>query len=378
MRIVVNSIPAKGIVTGIGRYVRSLYDSILKQNGVDVTFFDGIRLEKVLPPSTDPTRPVALVDRLVSLPWWLLAGLRAVYWLGFEARLNVILKRLGASLYHETGFFPAKVNACPQIFTIYDLSLIKTPHFHPKDRVAFFRLFFKRRLSFAEQIITISEFVRREVLELLPLAPNKVTAIPLSPSEHFFPRPYSSVNDVVAKHGLKKPYILAVGSIDPRKNLRLLIRAIALLERKDLMLVIVGWRGWGYGDLAKELEKLKAKIPVRFLGYLSDEELASLYTGAHFLVYPSLYEGFGLPVVEAMACGCPVICSNTSSLPEVAGDAAVFVSPYDVEGLAEKMKLLLDDEPLRQDLIHRGFSRASQFSWERTAEETLRLFRSII
>ncbi|MGC8719916.1 MAG: glycosyltransferase family 4 protein [Thermodesulforhabdaceae bacterium] len=378
MHVVVNSIPAKGIVTGIGRYVRSLYDAVLRRGDTEVTFFDGKTIEKVLPPYPDPAKYVAVADRLSNFPWWLLTFHRAIFWLGFEIRLNSVLKRQHASLYHEPGFFPARVTHCPQVLTIYDLSLIKMPYFHPKDRVAFFRLFFKRRLPFASHIITISEFIRQEVLEFLPVEPHRVTAVPLASSGNFRPRAISSVRNIMEKYGLRKPYILAVGTIDPRKNLRLLLRSLALMNREDVMLVMVGWKGWGYGDLANEIEKLKARIPIRFLGYLSDEELAALYSGAHFLVYPSLYEGFGLPVLEAMACGCPVICSSTSSLPEVAGDAALYIDPHNAGDLAGKMELLLDDEPMRQDLVHRGLLRAAEFSWEKVAEKTLQVFRSII
>lgn len=378
MRIVVNSIPAKGLLTGIGRYVRSLYDAILRYKEVKVIFFDGIHCEKALPSPGNLRGQPPVVDRVSRLPWWILVWARSVYWVMFERRLKNILRNFNASLYHEPSFFPAKADYCPQVFTLHDLSLLKTPRFHPKDRVAFFRLFFNRRISFASHIITVSEFMKREILDLLHLPPERVTAIHLAPSPNFYPRSSSVVSRVMEKYNIRHPFIIAVGSIDPRKNLKLILHALDIMENRSLMLVLVGWKGWGYEELKEVLYRINSKERVRFLGYIPDDDLAALYSGSHCLVYPSLYEGFGLPVIEAMACGCPVICSNTSSLPEVAGEAAIFINPQKPEELADAITVILENESQRQQLIHLGFYQASKFSWEKTAENTIRLFRSLI
>ncbi|MCX7823814.1 MAG: glycosyltransferase family 4 protein [Syntrophobacterales bacterium] len=378
MKLVVNSIPAKGLVTGIGRYVRSLYEVILKYEGVDVTFFDGVKSEKTLPPYRDPKKYISFIDRFSSLPWWATSWVRSLYWLFFEKRLQKLLDKVKASLYHEPALFPAKITHRPQVLNIHDLSLMKMDQFHPKDRVTFFRIFFKKRLSLANHIITVSEFIKGEVSDLLSVPLEKITAIPLAPSKHFYPRPSSEVRKVMEKYNLRKPFIIAVGSIDPRKNLKLVIQALNTMDYKDLVLVLVGWKGWGYKELEKDLNRLKRGDKVRLLGYVPDEDLASLYSGALSLVYPSLYEGFGLPVVEAMACGCPVICSNTSSLPEVAGNAAILIDPYDSRALAEAIAAFLENKPLREQFIHLGFYRLAHFSWEKTAEKTIQLFRSLV
>ncbi|MEJ5300005.1 MAG: glycosyltransferase family 1 protein [Thermodesulforhabdaceae bacterium] len=378
MRIVVNSLPAKGLLTGIGRYVQSLYASIMEFGCCDLTFFDGMQVEETIPRSANPEKFVSRIDTLGKFPWWVVTWLRVAYWLVFEKRLERIVKNVKALIYHEPGFFPAKISACPQVFTLYDLSLLKMPHMHPKDRVAFFRFFFLKRLTWADHILTISEFMKDEILHYLPVAPEKVTAVHLAPSKAFHPRPYHVVKETMDRYGLKPPFILAVGSIDPRKNLKLLLRALFLADRKDLTLAIVGWKGWGYGELEDEIRRLENKTRVRLLGYIPDEDLAALYGGASMMVYPSLYEGFGLPILEAMACGCPVICAKTSSLPEVAGDAAVFVSPHNPGELAGSILALLDDPSMRQSFVERGFCRAAQFSWEKTAFETLKVFQSLL
>jgi alpha-1,3-rhamnosyl/mannosyltransferase len=378
MRIVVNSIPAQGLLTGIGRYIRSLYEAIMEIGGCELVFFDGTRSRRDLPSPADPEKFISMADVLDKLPWWCLTWLRIARWLVFEWRLEKLIRNVNASIYHETGFFPAKVLSCPQVFNLYDLSLLKTPQFHPKDRVAFFRFFFPKRFANADHILTISEFMRKEILRHLPVSPEKVTAIHLAPSKEFYPRPYYVVRSVMERYGLKPPFILAVGSIDPRKNLKLLLRASALINRADLTLVIVGWKGWGYGELQEEVRKIGEKVKLKLLGYISDEDLAALYGGSSVMVYPSLYEGFGLPILEAMSCGCPVICTRTSSLPEVAGNAALFVDPYNPQELADAIATVVDDITIRRDLIERGFRQAAKFSWEKTAVETLKVFRSLL
>jgi len=378
MRIVINSIPAQGLLTGIGRYIRSLYAAIMEIGGCELIFFDGTRSQRALPSPADPRKFISVVDVLGKLPWWCLTWLRIARWLVFEWRLEKLIRNVNASIYHETGFFPAKVLSCPQVFTLYDLSLLKMPQFHPKDRVAFFRFFFQKRFAEADHILTISEFMREEIFQHLSINPQKVTAIHLAPSKEFYPRSSYAVKSAMERYGLKQPFILAVGSIDPRKNLKLILRALALIKRSDLTLVIVGWKGWGYGELKEEVEKIGDRVNLKLLGYVSDEDLAGLYGGASVLVYPSLYEGFGLPILEAMSCGCPVICARTSSLPEVAGNAAIFIDPCSPRELADAITTVLDDILIRRDLIERGFHQAGKFSWDKTAVETLKVFRSLL
>jgi glycosyltransferase involved in cell wall biosynthesis len=217
---------------------------------------------------------------------------------------------------------------------------------------------------------------------LFGIPPEKVEVVYLGICENFRPLPEGEVEAFRKKRGLPERFILFVGTIEPRKNLTRLIEAFSLLSPlsplpfpfSPLPLVIVGAKGWLYEEVFAKVEELGLEREVIFPGYIPWGELPLWYNAATIFVYPSLYEGFGLPPLEAMACGTPVIASNASSLPEVVGDAGILVSPGDVDGLAEAMKLLLSDETLREDLSRRGLRRAKGFSWEKTAEKTVQVY----
>jgi glycosyltransferase involved in cell wall biosynthesis len=183
----------------------------------------------------------------------------------------------------------------------------------------------------------------------------------------------SLIERVKARYGIRGDYILYVGTLQPRKNLRRLLKAYAMVQKRDETpcLVIAGRKGWLYDQIFQQVERLGLETEVIFPGYVPQDDLPTLLSGACFFVFPSLYEGFGLPVLEAMACGTPVLCSNVSSLPEVAGNVALLVDPLDVESMAEAMNRLLQDEGLRAQLVERGFQQVRQFSWDRCARETL-------
>jgi glycosyltransferase involved in cell wall biosynthesis len=185
---------------------------------------------------------------------------------------------------------------------------------------------------------------------------------------------------VRSRYRLPEGYVLFVGSVERRKNLRGLLQAYARLLETDVAcpLVIVGTRRRGAGEIGRTLQELHLEESVIFTGYVPDADLPAIYTGADLFVFPSLYEGFGLPPLEAMACGTPVVCSNAASLPEVVGDAAIMVDPYDVEGLAEAMLRVLTDADLREHLRRKGLERARQFTWERTARETVAVYREVL
>jgi len=167
-----------------------------------------------------------------------------------------------------------------------------------------------------------------------------------------------------------------VGSLEPRKNLSLLIKALGMVKT-TIPLIMAGWEGWGDKPWMAEIERQGLQQRVFVTGYVDDEDLARLYSGARALVYPSLYEGFGLPLLEAMACGCPVICSNAASLPEVAGNAAVLFHPNDYKALAKGIDRLIEDSEFRNDLIRKGFGRSAQFNWRQSAQKTVDVFRKV-
>jgi glycosyltransferase involved in cell wall biosynthesis len=277
-------------------------------------------------------------------------------------------------LYFEPNFIPFDIRAGKIVTTVYDFSFYLHPEWHPKERVDYYSKNFFKRIKKSDFIITISKYVERETLEILKIKDPKVVTIYPGYNEIF-----NTVENEKRKIKPIENYILFVGSIEPRKNLVNLLKAYLLLPeylRKEFKLLLVGFKGWENKEIAELLNKLKKSA--NYLGYVNNEELAGLYRGATCFVYPSFYEGFGLPPLEAMACGCPVVVSNVTSLPEVCGDAAYYVDPNDVESIAEGIQKVLIDEELRRNLVEKGLERAKLFSWEKAAKEHLKVFEEVL
>jgi len=259
---------------------------------------------------------------------------------------------------------------CKKVIVVHDLSFLAYPQFFTlKQRLWHKLILNKKILQRADIIIADSGSTKRDLIDLLDIAEEKVKVVHLGGDK----RDESSA-EMAAKHHLPEKYFLFVGTLEPRKNLSGIIRALNMLPN-DVKLVVAGDWGWKTGKLKVEMEKSKDRII--FLGYVSDEEKANLYKNAVALAYPSFYEGFGLPIVEAMNLGCPVIAGNNSSQGEVLGDAGLLVDPFNVREISQAMELLLNDRDLRQELINRGKIQAEKFSWEKTARETLELFNKL-
>lgn len=232
-------------------------------------------------------------------------------------------------------------------------------------------------------IITISEYIKQELINYLKISESRITVIYEGVNHEKYKR-LSKNDEIMKKYSIPEDrrMILCVGSEHPRKNFPTLIKAFHKLKKKygDVKLVKVGspqWKG-ARGELLKLIKELNLQNVIIFTGYVSEEDLPGIYNVADLFVFPSFYEGFGLPPLEAMACGCPVITSNTSSIPEVVGDAGIMVDPYDVDGLADAMYEVLTNESLREDMIKRGLKRAKMFSWEKCARETLKVYLSLM
>jgi len=376
MDILLDAIPLDGLLTGISRYVRNLYLQLERLPGVTVYYFNGRSCATRMPDQARPGEWIKATSLLWKLPDPLAFGFRAATWQSYELKVRRLIRKNSFTLYHETAFTPSVVRNVPQILTIHDLSLSKFREMHPKENVWFSDLFLKRRIKYTAHIITVSDFIRSEICDELQLPAEKVTAIPEAPDPFFFPRKREKAKVVVEALGLPQDYILFVGTRVPRKNLSLLIKAAAICE-SDIPIVFVGWAGWREDPWLEMVKDQGLRNRIFITGYIDEESLACLYSKALALVFPSLYEGFGLPILEAMACGCPVISSNAASLPEVAGDAAVLINPCEFEDLAVAIDKVVSDSALRMDLIEKGFERAAQFSWERTAKLTLEVFKSV-
>lgn len=288
------------------------------------------------------------------------------------------LQKEGVDLLHALAFVTPLFSPCLSVVTIYDLSFRLYPESFKHSKRFYLDLFTRLSARRARRIVVISESTKRDVVRLLGVPPEKVEVVYCGIDETFRPLAEDQVATFRTRRGLPERFILFVGTIEPRKNVTRLIEAFAALRPCDpatLKLVIGGAKGWFYRDVFARVEELGLEGEVMFPGYIHASELPLWYNAAELFVYPSLYEGFGLPPLEAMACGTPVIAANTSSLPEVVGQAGLTVDPLDVEGLAEAMRLVLGDETLRQEMRERGLQRARGFSWTKTAQETVQVYR---
>ncbi len=288
------------------------------------------------------------------------------------------LRKERVDLLHALAFVVPLLSPCPSVVTIYDLSFLLYPESFKRFKRFYLGLFTRLSARRARRIIAISESTKRDVVRLLGVPPEKVEVVYCGIDEAFRPLAADQVAAFRSKHGLPECFILFVGTIEPRKNVTRLIEAFATLRPCDfanLKLVIGGAKGWFYQDVFARVEELGLEGQVMFPGYIPVSELPLWYNAAELFVYPSLYEGFGLPPLEAMACGTPVVTANTSSLPEVVDEAGLTVDPLDVEGLAQAMRRVLDDEALRQEMRERGLKRAEGFSWTKTAQETVQVYQ---
>ncbi|MET0650654.1 MAG: glycosyltransferase family 1 protein [Pyrinomonadaceae bacterium] len=297
--------------------------------------------------------------------------------------LSAELRRRPVDLLHVQYTAPP-LAPCPVVTTIHDLSFEHIPEtFKRRSRVQL-RLTVRATARRAAHVIAPSEFTRRDLVETYGLDPGRVTAIPLAVAPHFRPvEDAGELERVRARYGIAGEYVLAVGSIQPRKNLARLVRAYSALRRgrgrSNLpQLVLVGKKAWLYGDTLRAIEEENLGESVLLTGYVSEGDLPALYTGALLFAYPSFYEGFGLPPLEAMSCGAPVLTGNLTSLPEVVGDAGLTVDPFDPDALAGGLARLIDDDALRADLRRRGLERARHFDWRDTARMTLQVYRRVM
>ena len=273
---------------------------------------------------------------------------------------------------------------CPVVVSIHDLSFEHLPQtFNRRSRTQL-RLTVRHSAKRAARILCLSEHTRCDIIETYRVNASRVAAIPLAAPEHFSPvEDYRELQRVRHNYGIDGEYILSVGSIQPRKNLARLIRAYALLRGdgptdKLPKLVLAGKCAWLYDETLRTLDQTGLKEAVVLTGYVPEADLPALYSGALCFVYPSYFEGFGLPPLEAMKCGAPVIVGNRTSLPEVVGDAALLVDPYDIEAIAAAISRVIKDSKLREQLSLRGRERATAFSWRETARQTLKIYEQVV
>lgn len=293
--------------------------------------------------------------------------------------LSAELRRHPVDVLH-VQFTSPPFAPCPVVVSIHDLSFEHLPQTFKRRSRTQLRMTVRRSARKASQVVALSEHARADILETYGLRPEKVSVIPLAPPPHFGPvTNQGELQRVRQTYDIDSDYILSVGSIQPRKNLSRLIAAYSSLHRarpevKLPKLVLVGKCAWLYDELLRTINELDVCNSVILTGYVPQADLPALYSGALCFVYPSYFEGFGLPPLEAMKCGAPVIVGNRTSLPEVVGDAGMLVDPFDVDDIAQAIEKVISDSNLRLHLRVKGLERASLFDWRETARQTLAVY----
>ena len=370
MLIGLDAIPLTEPRAGVGHYTFELARALAQASAGD-------EFELVYPSSYPP------IDFLKGerLPPNLRAERVRVGALGrrwFAAGLPRYAGRRGFKLFHGTNYEVPLWGGAPSVLTVHDLSLFTHPETHERGRVRRARRRLPLMARAAEAVVVPTEAVRREVCEHLKVPPARVFAVHEAARECFRPAEFSEAEAVRRRLGVGEEFLLAVGTVEPRKNLPTLLAAFeaVLRERpaKGLQLVVAGGRGWLSGPLFEAFERSHARGRVVLAGYVTDEQLRALYSSCRAFVYPSLYEGFGLPPLEAMACGAAVVAGRTAAVEEVTAGAARLFDTPDADALTRALLELIDDEAARRALSESGLARAANFSWERTARATLAVY----
>lgn len=281
-------------------------------------------------------------------------------------------------VFHGTvNALPAGLRAATAV-TVHDLAFLRYPEQITAKRYRYLKWMIGDSVGRADVVLTPSQATRSDVIDAFGTSPERVVVTPLGVDPRFRPASAESIETVRNSYALERPYVLAVGTLEPRKNLPMLLRAFAALHKEiPHDLVLAGPGGWLMDDIEQSISESGIQGRIRRLGFADDGSLVALYSGADLVAVPSLYEGFGLPVIEAMATGVPVLTSNVSSLPEVAGDAAILIDPTNLESMIEGIRRGLRSEDLRSRLREAGPARAAQFTWERTATKTLAAYQRI-
>ncbi len=368
--------PEKGEAAGIGHYTYHLIRHLLDLDKINkYTLFFDYRLAK---------RKLEKFKRKnVKIKYFPFRHYKRYLGLVYSRLLvTATLARENIDVFHfPAGNIPAKYTG-KKLLTVHDLAVWKHPDLFAKIQRRQARSLTSTTLKNVGKIIAVSEATATDIKEIFDVNPEKIKVIYNGIDKRFFIKPTSdAISDLKKKYKIKKDYILYLGQLEPRKNLTRLIEAFSELKERnlgeDFQLVIAGGSGW----LAKVIRHIasdsKYSEDIIFTGYIKPDDLTSIYGGAKLFVFPSIYEGFGMPVVEAMACGLPVVLSDIPALKEVAGGIGVLVNPYSVSGMAQAMWKVLSNNSLQKELIQKGFKRAEEFSWQQCAKETLKLYEEV-
>ena len=377
MRVIFNVDAISAPLTGIGRYALELAHGLARHEAIEE-----LRLYSAVRWVEDPADALKSNRMFASLRKNLPFKTRALEM--YSSVRNVVFRahtrNLKGYLLHTPNYILMPFDG-PAVTTVHDLSAFNFPQTHPPERVRFLERHLPGTLQRAERVLTDSQFIADEIHSTLGVPREKLRVVSLGVDPVYRPRAVDELAATMQRHGLQAGrYLLVVATQEPRKNLVRLARAYAALParlRERHPLVIVGARGWLSADLESILAPLEASGSIRRLGYVSEEDLPMIYAGAHSFAFPSLYEGFGLPVLEAMASGVPVLTSNVSSLPEICAGIALCVDPNDDETLRYGLENLLEDEDWRKRSAADGTAHAAKFPWSRCVDETVAVYREL-
>lgn len=352
--------------TGVSFYTQSLVENLLKIDNKNEyrLFFSSLR--KNLPASFKYKTANARLKSFKIPPTLLEPLFNKSHLLPIESFIGKV------DVFHSSDWTQPPTRA-KKVTTIHDFGFLKYPETaHPKIKAVMERRFrwIKKEI---DMVIAISQSTKKDTMEILGIPENKIKVVyEAVPEDITQVKNKQTINKIKNKYHIKGDYILSVATLEPRKNLKIIIQAFQALGIKDLQLVIIGKSGWDNIRMDNGIENVK------FTGYVNRQDLAALYSGAVCLAFPSLYEGFGLPILEAMQCGCPVITSHLSSMPEVAGKAGILVDPMDIEEIGKGFYEVVSNKIKRQEMIKEGFKQVKKFSWEKTARQTLKVYEDVV
>jgi glycosyltransferase involved in cell wall biosynthesis len=363
LRVAVDATAVPARLTGAGVYAARMLEALALRGEVDLEVFVAPASARSLAAPGLHARPVraAGLGRPARIAWTHLAAGRAA-------------RAAGADLLHGVHYELPRRARLPRVVTVHDLTLVTHPEWHEASKVRFFRWAMRRSVAVADRVLCVSATTARDLTQHLGVDPERVDVTPLGTDLR--PASEQAVAALRRRLGLRGPYLLGLGTLEPRKDVPTLIRAFARLAGElPHRLVLAGMAGWGAGEVAGAVAASGVSDRILLAGYVPEADKPALFTGADVFVYPSRYEGFGLPVLEAMACGTPVVTTTGGSLPEVAGDAALLIEPGDVDTLAVSIGKLAGEAGERVALVQRGMVRAAGFTWNRCAALTAEAYR---
>lgn len=363
--------PLLGLRSGIGRYTETLYRYLTKELGVDVTLsfnriFKNPNVDRGQYPRWMNHRyPYKVIRRLMAP--------NLLYSWPADA-----FTRDPFDIYHGTNFTHLPLKNGKSVVTIHDLSFLHYPEYTSSVIYKHHSRWVPYSAAKSDHIIADSEYTKNDIIRLLNIPDNKISVVHLSADTQFRPMTYDEYRPVLDKYHLPSKYILFVGTVEPRKNLMQLIRSYHVIQRLiQEKIVIVGAKGWKYSPIFRLVEDLHLTGTTIFTGYIDDSDLPAVYNGASVLVMPSFYEGYGLPLIEAMKCGVPVIGSNVSSIPEIIGEAGLLVDPNSTAELSNALLRILDSSTEHDRYSRLALERAKHFSWRKTAQQTLEVYKKV-